>query len=99
MQYKVREGSGVITHAVYNILGVSLDCKKDLIGMYLTESEVTKFWSPVLTDLKNKGMQDMLIACIDGLKGFPEAIAAIFPKTEVANLCGTSDPQQLKIRG
>ena len=83
MHYKVREGSSVITRAVYNILGVSLDGKKDLLGMYLSESEGAKFWLSVLTDLKNRGMQDMLIACVDGLKGFPEAIAAIFPKTEV----------------
>ena len=83
MHYKVREGSGVITRAVYNILGVSLDGKKELLGMYLSESEGAKFWLSVLTDLKNRGMQDMLIACVDGLKGFPEAIAAIFPKTEV----------------
>lgn len=83
MHYKVREGSGVITRAVYNVLGVSLDGKKDLLGMYLSESEGAKFWLAVLTDLKNRGMQDMLIACVDGLKGFPEAIAAIFPKTEV----------------
>lgn len=83
MHYKVREGNGVITRAVYNILGVSLDGKKDLLGMYLSESEGAKFWLAVLTDLKNRGMQDMLIACVDGLKGFPEAISAIFPKTEV----------------
>ena len=83
MHYKVREGSSVITHAVYNILGVSLEGKKELLGMYLSESEGAKFWLAVLTDLKNRGMQDMLIACVDGLKGFPEAIAAIFPKTEV----------------
>ncbi len=83
MHYKVREGNGVITRAVYNILGVSLEGKKDLLGMYLSESEGAKFWLAVLTDLKNRGMQDMLIACVDGLKGFPEAIAAIFPKTEV----------------
>lgn len=83
MHYKVREGNGVITRAVYNILGVSLEGKKELLGMYLSESEGAKFWLAVLTDLKNRGMQDMLIACVDGLKGFPEAIAAIFPKTEV----------------
>jgi putative transposase len=83
MHYKVREGNGVITRAVYNILGVSLDGKKDFLGMYLSESEGAKFWLAVLTDLKNRGMQDMLIACVDGLKGFPEAIAAIFPMTEV----------------
>lgn len=83
MHYKVREGNTVITRAVYNILGVTLRGQKDLLGMYLSESEGAKFWLSVLTDLKNRGLQDMLIACIDGLKGFPEAIAAIFPKTEV----------------
>lgn len=83
MHYKVREGSSVVTRAVYNILGVSLEGKKDLLGMYLSESEGAKFWLSVLTDLKNRGLQDILIACIDGLKGFPEAIAAIFPRTEI----------------
>ena len=83
MHYKVREGNAVITRAVYNILGVSLRGQKDLLGMYLSESEGAKFWLSVLTDLKNRGLQDMLIACIDGLKGFPDAIAAIFPKTEI----------------
>lgn len=83
MHYKVREGSSVITRAVYNILGVTLRGQKDLLGMYLSESEGAKFWLSVLTDLKNRGLQDMLIACIDGLKGFPEAIGAIFPKTEI----------------
>jgi transposase-like protein len=83
MHYKVREGNSVITRAVYNILGVSLRGQKDLLGMYLSESEGAKFWLSVLTDLKNRGLQDILIACVDGLKGFPEAIAAIFPKTEI----------------
>ena len=83
MHYKVRDGNSVVTRAVYNIVGVSLEGKKDLLGMYLSESEGAKFWLSVLTDLKNRGMQDILIACIDGLKGFPEAIAAVFPKTEI----------------
>jgi len=83
MHYKVREGNSVVTRAIYNILGVSLDGKKELLGMYVSESEGAKFWLAVLTDLKNRGMQDILIACIDGLKGFPEAIAAVFPKTEI----------------
>ena len=83
MHYKVREGSSVVTRAVYNILGVGLSGTKDLIGMYLSESEGAKFWLSVLTDLKSRGVEDMLIACIDGLKGFPEDIAAVFPKTEI----------------
>jgi transposase-like protein len=83
MHYKVREGGSVITRAVYNILAVNLQGQKDLIGMYVSENEGAKFWLSVLTDLKNRGMQDMLIACVDGLKGFPEAIASIFPHTEI----------------
>jgi putative transposase len=83
MHYKVREGGSVVTRAVYNILGVTLSGTKDLIGIYLSESEGAKFWLSVLTDLKNRGVEDMLIACVDGLKGFPEAIAAVFPQTEV----------------
>jgi transposase-like protein len=83
MHYKVREGGSVVTRAVYNILAVNLQGQKDLIGMYVSESEGAKFWLSVLTDLKNRGMQDMLIACVDGLKGFPEAIASIFPHTQV----------------
>ncbi len=66
--------------------------------MYLSQSEGAKFWLSVLTDLKNRGLQDMLIASIDGLKGFPEAIAAIFPKTET-DLCGPSDPKQPALCG
>jgi transposase-like protein len=83
MHYKVREGGSVVTRAVYNILAVNLQGQKDLIGMYVSESEGAKFWLSVLTDLKNRGMHDMLIACVDGLKGFPEAIASIFPQTEI----------------
>jgi transposase-like protein len=83
MHYKVREGGSVITRAVYNILAVNLQGQKDLIGMYVSETEGAKFWLSVLTDLKNRGMQDMLIACVDGLKGFPEAITSIFPQTEI----------------
>jgi putative transposase len=83
MHYKVREEGRVCTRAVYNILGIGLDGKKDLIGMYVSESEGAKFWLSVITDLKARGVEDMFIACIDGLKGFPEAIAAVFPRTQI----------------
>lgn len=83
MHYQVREGSSVVARAVYNILGINLQGSKDLMGTYFPESESAKFWLSVLTDLKSRGVKDRLIACIDGLKGFPEAIAAIFPKTEI----------------
>jgi putative transposase len=83
MHYKVRENGRVVTRAIYNILGVDLGGKKDLIGMYVSESEGAKFWLSVITDLKNRGVEDILIACIDGLKGFPEAIGAVFPLTQI----------------
>lgn len=86
MHYKVRESGGVETRAIYNILGINREGKKDLIGIYLSESEGAKFWLSVLTDLKQRGVDDILVACIDGLKGFPEAIEAVFPETQV-QLC------------
>jgi len=68
---------------VYNILGITTEGKKELIGMYVSESEGANFWLSVLTDLQNRGVKDILIACIDNLKGFSEAINSIYPKTEV----------------
>jgi len=86
MHYKIRHNGTVETRAIYNILGVDTDGRKDLIGLYLSETEGAKFWLSVLTDLKQRGVEDILIACIDGLKGFPEAIASVFPQTRV-QLC------------
>lgn len=86
MHYKVRDNGSVESRAIYNILGISREGKKDLIGIYLSENEGAKFWLSVLTDLKQRGVEDILIACIDGLKGFPEAIEAVFPKTKI-QLC------------
>ena len=63
-----------------------MDGKKDILGLYLSETEGANFWLSVLTDLNNRGLNDILIASVDGLKGFPEAIKTIFPKTEV-QLC------------
>ncbi len=83
MHFKVREGGSVVTRAIYNILAIDLQGKKDLIGMYVSENEGAKFWLSVITDLKNRGVEDILITCVDGLKGFPEAIHAVFPKTEI----------------
>lgn len=83
MHFKVKEG-GQITHkAVYNIIGVSKSGHKDVLGMYISESEGAKFWLQVLTDLNNRGIEDILIACTDNLKGFSEAILSIFPKAEI----------------
>ena len=83
MHYKVRDGGKVVSRAVYNILALNKEGKKELIGMYVSESEGANFWLSVLTDLKNRGIKDILIACTDNLKGFSEAILSIFPKTEI----------------
>ena len=86
IHYKVREDGTYISKAFYTVLGVNLEGKKEILGLYLNESEGAKFWLQVLTDLQNRGVKDILIASVDGLKGFPEAINAVFPDTEV-QLC------------
>ena len=86
IHYKVRENGKVASKAVYTILGVNLEGHKEVLGLYISEHEGANFWLQVLTDLSNRGVKDVLIACVDGLKGFPEAIEAIFPDTEV-QLC------------
>lgn len=82
---KVREGS-VRVKAVYLALGVTMAGEKEVLGMWIAQTEGAKFWLQVATELRNRGVQDILIACVDGLKGFPEAIEAVFPKTAV-QLC------------
>ena len=83
MVLKIREGGSVQRRALYLALGVTLDGDRDVLGMWFQETEGAKFWMQVLNDLKTRGVHDILIACVDGLKGFPEAIEAIFPKTTV----------------
>lgn len=86
IHYKVKEDGSIKTKAVYCILGVDREGKKDLLGLYISENEGARFWLNVLADIQNRGVKDILIACIDNLKGFAEAIETIFPKTEV-QLC------------
>ena len=86
IHYKIRENGKVLSKAVYTILGVNLEGRKEVLGLYISENEGANFWLQVLTDLSNRGVTDILIACIDGLKGFPDAIETIFPETEV-QLC------------
>lgn len=86
IHYKIKENGRYISKAIYTILGVNLAGKKEILGLYLSESEGANFWLQVLTDLSNRGIEDILIASVDGLKGFPEAINATFPQTEV-QLC------------
>jgi len=86
IHYKIKENGKISGKAVYTILGVNIDGRKEVLGLYISENEGANFWLQVLTDLSNRGVADILIACVDGLKGFPEAIESIFPDTEV-QLC------------
>jgi putative transposase len=86
MVIKVRENKRIINKSLYIAMGVDMEGKKDILGLWLAENEGAKFWLSVLNELKNRGVQDVFIACCDGLSGFPEAINATFPKTEV-RLC------------
>lgn len=86
MHFKVRQDGRVITKAVYTILGVSSKGEKEVLGLYLGDNESASFWMQVLTDLSQRGIEDILIACIDNLRGFSQAIESIFPHSEV-QLC------------
>ncbi len=83
---KVRQDRQVINKAVYLALGVNMEGHKELLGMWLSENEGAKFWLGVLTELQNRGLKDVLIACVDGLKGFPDAINTVYPDTQI-QLC------------
>lgn len=83
---KIKDNGQVQNKALYLAIGVNCDGNKEILGMWLSINEGAKFWLSVITKLKNRGVQDILIACVDGLKGFPEAINAIFPKTQI-QLC------------
>lgn len=86
IHFKVREEGRVVSKAIYTLLGINQSGHKDILGLYINETEGANFWAGVLASLKARGVEDVLIACIDGLKGFPEAINAIFPQTEI-QLC------------
>ena len=83
---KIRQDKRVINKAVYLALGVNMEGHKELFGLWLSENEGAKFWLNVLTELHNRGVKDILIACVDGLKGFPDAINTVFPNTQI-QLC------------
>ena len=83
---KVRQDKRVINKSIFLALGINTEGQKELMGMWIAENEGAKFWLSVLTELQNRGVEDVLIACVDGLKGFPDAINAVFPKTNV-QLC------------
>mgnify|MGYP001031707049 FL=1 len=81
-----RDSGAVQNKHVYLALGINLDGEKELLGLWMAQTEGAKFWLSVVTELKNRGLQDILIACVDGLKGFPEAIEAVYPQTQI-QLC------------
>ncbi len=83
MVLKIRENGSVQRRACYLALGITVDGDRDVLGMWFQETEGAKFWMQVLSELKHRGVRDILICCVDGLKGFPEAIEAVFPRTTV----------------
>lgn len=83
IHYKVRQDGRVITKAAYTAIGVDLDGIKDVLGIWIGENESSKYWLSVINEIKNRGTKDILIASVDGLNGFPEAIKAVFPDTEI----------------
>ena len=82
----MRDEGHIQNKAIYVVLGVDLEGQKEVLGLWVAQTEGAKFWLQVLTELKNRGVRDIFIACVDGLKGFPEAIEAVYPQTEV-QLC------------
>jgi putative transposase len=86
LQVKVKSGGRVVSKAIYLAFGVNLQGLKEVLGIWASDNEGAKFWMQVITELKNRGVQDIFIACVDGLKGFPEAIEAIYPEAQV-QLC------------
>ena len=86
VHYKIKDEGRYVNKAVYTVLGLNTEGHKELLGLYLSESEGARYWLEVLTDLHNRGIQDILITCVDGLTGFDEAIRSVFPHTEV-QLC------------
>lgn len=86
IHFKIRENGHVVSKAIYSLLGIDSNGKKDILGLYISEAEGANFWAGILASLKERGVEDILIACVDGLKGFPEAINSLFPTTEI-QLC------------
>jgi transposase-like protein len=86
IHFKVREDGAVKSKAIYTMLGIDLEGRKDILGLYISESEGASYWASTLAELKQRGVQDILIACTDGLKGFEQAVHSVFPKAEL-QLC------------
>lgn len=86
LQVKVRDGAHIRNKAIYLAIGINLAGTKEVLGLWVAQTEGAKFWLQIVTELKNRGVQDIFIACVDGLKGFPEAIETVFPQAQV-QLC------------
>src|SRR5438046_9270454 len=86
MMVKMRDNGHVQNQAIYVVLGVDREGQKEVLGLWVAQQEGAKFWLQVVTEQKNRGVKDIFIACVDGLKGFPEAIESVFPQTEI-QLC------------
>ena len=86
LQVEGRKTRRAVSHTIYNVLGINKEGHKELLGMYISKSEGANFWLEVLSDLQNRGVQDILICCIDGLRDFPDAIQSVFPDTSI-QLC------------
>ena len=84
--FKIRQDKRVINKAIYLVLGINIEGHKERLGMWVSENEGAKFWLSVLTDLQNGGVEQILIACVDGLKGFPDAINTVYPEAKI-QLC------------
>jgi hypothetical protein len=100
LMVKVRDQGHIQNKAIYVVLGVDLEGQKEVLGLWVAQTERAKFWLQMLTELRNRGLKDIFIACVDGLKGFPEAIEAVYPRTEVqlcivslAQLCALESTQ------
>ena len=92
IHYHVRSEGRIVKRAVYIALGIDMNGKKDVLGMYVGENESAKFWLSIMNGLRNRGVEDILIACVDGLSGFPQAIEAVYPQTEIQQCIHPSDP-------
>jgi putative transposase len=86
LHVKIRDGGHVMNKAIYVAVGVNMEGKKEVLGLWAAQNEGAKFWLQVMTELKNRGVKDIFVACVDGLKGFPDAIETVFPNAEV-QLC------------
>jgi transposase-like protein len=86
LRVNIRDGTTVVKKSVYLALAIRIDGRKELLGLWIEQNEGAKFWLGIMNELQNRGVQDILLAGVDGLTGFPDAIAAVFPKTEV-QLC------------